>query len=169
MAHTPGNPVRGRTPPGDYVVAAFFIALGIATIVAVLQFPDQPHGVLDLQSVSFFPLFIAIILIGAALRIASRAHPQAGQEASTAEAPPRLRHAFLAALLLPLYAAAIFMLGFWLSSSLTIVAMGVLLSSRRLSRREGLWLAATAIAVPGLIIWVFDLFLGVKMPVAGGF
>jgi predicted membrane metal-binding protein len=71
--------------------------------------------------------------------------------------------------MLPLYAAAIFTLGFWLSSSLAIVAMGVLLSAQRLSRREWLWLAAVAAVVPGLIIWVFDLFLAVKMPVAGGF
>jgi hypothetical protein len=141
----------------------------MATIVAVLQFPDQPHGVLDLQSVSFFPLLIAVILIGAALRIAFRANAESVLQADTDETPPRLRHALLAALVLPLYAAAIFMLGFWLSSSLTIVAMGVLLSNQRRSRREWLWLAAVAAVVPGLIIWVFDLFLAVKMPVAGGF
>ncbi|NGM86279.1 hypothetical protein G5B35_03050 [Parapusillimonas sp. SGNA-6] len=169
MAHIPGKPVRGRISPTDVIVAAFFIALGMATIIAVLRFPDQPHGILDFQSVSFFPLLIAVIVISAALRVAFRSNDPGGQETDTAEAPPRLGRAFLAAFLLPLYAAAIFALGFWLSSSIAIVVMGLLLSPRRLSRREGLWLVAVAAVVPGLIIWVFDLFLAVKMPVAGGF
>ena len=47
MAHIPGKPVRGRISPGDVIVAAFFIALGMATIIAVqaernMTIPQMP-------------------------------------------------------------------------------------------------------------------------------
>ncbi|HWL29794.1 MAG TPA: tripartite tricarboxylate transporter TctB family protein, partial [Burkholderiaceae bacterium] len=129
MAHTPGNPAHVRTSKGDFIVALSFIAIGIATVIAVSRFPEQTHGILDPQSVSFFPLLIAAILIGAAVRVALRTRRSPYEAPAATETPPRLRRCLLAAFTLPVYAAAIFTLGFWPSSSLAIVAMAVLLSS----------------------------------------
>jgi hypothetical protein len=150
-------------------VALAFGALGAGVIAEVMKAPKADAGYFDLQSATFFPLSTALIILAASAFLALRA--LTGSQPAQAPAPDKPRHfrAVMATVVLVVYAWLMFRIGFWPSSSLAIIAMGLLLTAQAFSRRRLLWLGAIGLTVPGLVMITFDWFLAVKMPVGGGF
>lgn len=151
----------------DLAVALTFMALGLAAIANVLQTSNGDANHFDLRSATFFPLLTALILVITSICLTIRAIRSTTPAASPSTDKPRSLRAGIATFVMVLYAAAIFRFGFWMASSGAIVLMALLLAAKPLSRRELGWLAATALAVPGMIIVVFNVFLAVQMPVGG--
>jgi hypothetical protein len=153
----------------DGAIAIAFTAIGITVIALMMATPTAGVGYHDLKSPTLFPLVIAYIILAAATILAVRTIGRKQRSNPSSNSRPRYVRAGLGVIALLSYGVGIFSVGFWLSSTLSIVAMGLLLDAKSLTRSSALQLVIVAVTAPLLVIWIFRLFLAVEMPTGGGF
>lgn len=153
----------------DLTIALIFSIIGIAAVIATLQIPTDGTSHFDLRSATFFPTLTALIIVVASIHLAVRAVSRPVADAAPTLPASRNLRTCIATCVMAAYGAAIFYVGFWPASSVAIIAMASLLSSKPFSSSEKRWLVATALVVPGIIILTFKVFLAVQMPTGGGY
>lgn len=153
------EPRTGAPGLADAIAACLAILLGAAALYWVIDTSiGESIALFSIREALWFPAVVALLLVAAGTALVFKARKRADR---TAADEPYSGKALLGAVGLVAYSSALFVLGFWLASTLAILGYAHLLGHSWRSP----WLLATALVFPGLIQITFAFALLVRMPV----